>query len=108
MTWLLVIAVLIVFTVAGAVLPRRAKQEELGFPWFWVAFPITALAAALTVYSFLPIAPLGMEYGWTMYTPLSDPADDDTDPFWSGKLLWAVTAVAGLALSVWTWRRGRV
>lgn len=32
MTWLLVLAVLIVLTVAGAVLPRRAKQEEIGFP----------------------------------------------------------------------------
>ncbi|WP_293954774.1 hypothetical protein [uncultured Corynebacterium sp.] len=108
MTWLLVLAVLIVLIVAGAVLPRRVKQEQLGFPWFWVAFPITVLAVALTVYSFLPIAPLGLEYGWTMYAPLSDPSDDYTDPLWPGKILWVVTAVAGTGLSVWTWRRGRV
>lgn len=108
MTWLLVLAILIVLTVAGAVLPRRAKQQHPGFPWFWVVFPITALAMALTVYSFLPVAPLGLEYGWTMYAPLSDLSDDYLDSLWPGQILWAVTAVAGMGLSVWTWRRGRV
>ena len=108
MTWLLVLATLIVLTVAGAVLPRRAKQQRYGFPWFWVVFPITALAMALTVYAFLPIAPLGLEYGWTMYAPLTDLSDDYFDSLFAGQLLWAVTAVVGLGLSIWSWRRGQV
>ena len=108
MTWFLVLAFLIVLAVAGAVLPLRTKQQGSGFPWFWVVFPITAAAVALTVYPFLPIAPLGLEYGWTMYAPLSDSSDDYFDSLRSRQILWAVTAVAGLGLSIWTWRRGRV
>lgn len=108
MTWLLVLAVLIVLTVAGAVLPRRVSREQRGFPWFWVVFPITAFAVALAVYSFLPIAPLGVDFGWTMYSPLVDSSESSVDPFWSGKIMWVVTAVVGAGLSVWAWRRGRV
>ena len=107
MTWLLVLTALIVLGVAGAVLPRRSKQQSHGFPWFWVVFPITTFAVALTVYSYLPIAPLGMDYGWTMYAPLSDPPADYVDSLWSGEILWPVSAVAGIGLSLWAWRRGR-
>lgn len=108
MTWLLALAALIVLTVAGAVLPRRANRERHGFPWFWVVFPITAFAVALAGYSFLPVAPLGFDFGWTMYSPLADSSGSSVDPFRSGKIMWVVTAVVGAGLSVWTWRRGRM
>lgn len=108
MTWLLALAFLIVLTVAGAVLPRRNKQDRLGFPWFWVVFPITAFAVALAIYSFLPIEPLGVNFGWTMYAPLSDLPEDSPSSFWPAGIWWVVTALAGIGLSVWTWRRGRV
>lgn len=108
MTWLLVLAALIVLTVAGAVLPRRINREKRGFPWFWVVFPITAFAVTLTGYSFLPVAPLGFDYGWTMYAPLTDSPEGSMAPLWSGRIMWAITAVVGSGLSVWSWHRGRV
>lgn len=108
MTWLLALAALIVLTVAGAVLPRRITGEPRGFPWFWVAFPVTAFAVALSVYSFLPVAPLGFDYGWTMYAPLTDSTAGSVAPLWPGKIMWVITAVVGAGLSVWSWRRGRV
>ena len=108
MTSLLVLAALIVLTVAGSVLPRRAKEQSPGFPWFWVVFPITTFAVALTVYSFLPVAPLGIDSGPSPYVPLSELPEDPFESLWKGQILWAVTAVAGIGLSLWAWRRGRI
>ncbi|WP_288832360.1 hypothetical protein [uncultured Corynebacterium sp.] len=110
MNSLLAFAALVVVLVAAAVLPRRAAEDPSRFPWFWVAFPLTALALALTAYLFLPAGPLNTEFGWTMYAPLADATEDsgDTAAFnWQG-VFWAAASLAGAGLSAWAWRRGRV
>ena len=93
-TWLIVFAAVIVGLVAASVVPRRHNRP--GFPWFWVAFPVTVLATAAALAGYAPV-----EFHPTMYLPLSD--RDALDATW----LWGLLAVIGAAASTWAWRRGR-
>ena len=109
MNSLLAFAALVVVLVAAAVLSRRTAQDPSPFPWFWVAFPLTALALALTAYFLLPAGPLNTEFGWTMYAPLADATDESGDSAainWQG-VFWAAASLAGTGLSTWAWKRGR-
>ena len=53
MTWALLTAALLTALVGAVVLPRRAGQESIGFPWFWVALPVSVFAWVCTVGVFL-------------------------------------------------------
>lgn len=129
MTWLLIFAALMVLLVGGAILPRRAayrgqepeEQKRPGFPWFWIPFPLTVFAIALGFAAWLPgTAATVADFGWTMYMPLAD-ADDGFDSSllsdaaaanllrmpWA-RIAYPLIAVAGLALSVWAWRKRRI
>ncbi|MEJ6547929.1 amino acid permease [Corynebacterium sp. USCH3] len=53
MTWALLAAALLTALVGAVVLPRRAGQEAIGFPWFWVALPVSVFAWVCTVGVFL-------------------------------------------------------
>ncbi len=125
MTWLLIFAALVVLLVAGAVLPRRAEYRResgtRGFPWFWLVFPLTALAVALAFASWLPGVLSGGAYsGWTMYVPLADADEDPTSTLlsdtaalyllsgWWARVGYPVLAIVGIGLSTWAWRRNRV
>ncbi|WKD56684.1 hypothetical protein CAPI_00510 [Corynebacterium capitovis DSM 44611] len=102
MTSLIAYTALIVILVAAAVIPRRPCTDATTFPWFWVVFPITALALAMALASQAPIAPLGVQFGWTMY---ESELPEDIFPW--NTLFWIITSIIGLVLSIWTWRRGR-
>lgn len=127
MTWLLIIAVLVVVLVGAAVLPRRAsfRQQErtwsAGFPWFWVVFPVTCLCVAGAVAVWLPGSPSGgADFGWTMYIPLTDATEHSGPQLLSDRAAWnllsgpfsrivfPVLALVGAGLSTWSWRRGRL
>lgn len=129
MTWLLIFAALVVLLVGGAILPRRAAYrgqepedpKRPGFPWFWILFPLTVFAIALGFAAWLPgTAATGADFGWTMYMPLADAGDGFDGSLSSDaavanllRMPWAritylLIAVAGLALSVWAWRKRRI
>jgi heme/copper-type cytochrome/quinol oxidase subunit 1 len=131
MTWLLIFAVLVIALVTGAVLPSRTGfgASSAGFPWFWIVFPVTVLLVALGLGAWLPGAGVtagGGNFGWTMYMPLSDADEpsawDDVradylsdDQAWRlllfgawGRVIYPLAALAGLALTVWAWRRRRI
>lgn len=125
MTWLLIFAALVVLLVSGAVIPRRAEYREEagtpGFPWFWIVFPLTALAVALAFASWLPGSASGVaDFGWTMYAPLADADENSTTTFLSDEAAWhllrgqwarigyPLLVVLGLALSSWAWRRRKI
>ncbi|AHW63655.1 Putative membrane protein [Corynebacterium glyciniphilum AJ 3170] len=106
-------------------LPRRAEYwggtDSLGFPWFWIAFPLTALVVALAFAAWLPGTASGaVDFGWTMYAPLADADEDSTTTFLSDQAAWQLLrgewarigypllAVLGLTLSSWAWKKGRI
>ena len=124
MTWLLIFAVLVVLLVGGAVLPRRAdyrgESGAMGFPWFWLVFPLTALVVALAFASWLPSSPAsGFAFGWGMHTRIDD-ADGGVGPFLSDESAWhllggtwarlgyQLLGIVGVGLSTWTWKKGRI
>lgn len=116
MWWLFTFAFLVVVLVGGAVLPRRAQHAREGFPWFWIAFPLTAFITAAAVNAW--ISWLGVPLEWSMYKPLAD--SDGTvqflgnEQFWQaraifiGRWVLPLAAAAAAGLSVWAWRRDRV
>lgn len=126
MTWLLIFAALVVLLVSGAVIPRRAEYRgeagTPGFPWFWIVFPLTALAVALAFASWLPGSPSdGFDFGWGMparYVSVEGAFDEGgflSDDAASHLIMspWArvgypLLAILGAALSVWGWRKRRI
>ncbi|PTR31254.1 hypothetical protein C8K36_101281 [Rhodococcus sp. OK519] len=86
-----------------------------GFPWFWVAFPLTCFALAASVGVIVAgnqfIAGAG-SFWW-------DLGGTQSGQFLSNEQYHRITTVhrlrrvlpalsaAGIALSVWSWRRGR-
>ncbi|BAH51855.1 hypothetical membrane protein [Rhodococcus opacus B4] len=120
MAWLLFLALGVVALVARVVLPRRARLERApGFPWFWVAFPVTCLAVAAAVGAFTawPHAVSGMRsFWWDLTTPdnahgmqfLSSEQYHRFVTMGRARQVLPVVAVAGIVWCVWTWRRGRV
>ncbi|MGN0096085.1 MAG: hypothetical protein ACI38U_08475 [Corynebacterium sp.] len=53
MTWTLLASALLTVLVGAVVLPRRAGHERVGFPWFWVTFPVSVFAWVCTIGVFL-------------------------------------------------------
>lgn len=108
MWWVMSFALVVVLCVAAAVLPRRSDEEREGFPWFWVVFPLTCLAAGLTISGFLP---------GSMPSPGGGPArylrghEATVDYFTVLNWLTALSTasvVVGAILSFWAWRTRRV
>lgn len=128
MTWLLIFAVLVVLLVGGAVLPRRAdyrgESGAMGFPWFWVAFPMAVLTLVSTVGVFLSrYAGVDIPEADTVGLSQPYPNFNEAVPFLSGEqframagpvdatvYLWffPVLAVALTVASVVAWRKGRL
>ncbi|WP_333619991.1 hypothetical protein [Dietzia sp.] len=114
--WMVVFALGISALVAVAVLPRRRKHGVHGFPWFWIAFPITALAFAASVAVWWPEFPSIYGHGYR-YVPLgrteySVPgmdylSDDQKVKLTLGMIAMPVMAVMGAGASVWAWRSER-
>lgn len=78
-------------------------------------------AIALGIAAWLPgSAATGADFGWTMYMPLADAGEGVDSALLSDvaaanllRMPWAriaypLIAVAGLALSVWSWRKRRI
>ena len=101
--------------VAGAVLPRKARNRSNGspdttasprqkFPWFWVVFPFTCFSAATAFYmTFLP--PLSLT-GPRRYADYLEP-----DPFTIANALstvFIIATVLGAGLSIWAWKSRRI
>ena len=99
LTWPGVFAGAIIVRVAASVFPRRG--DRAGFPWFWVTFPVTVIAAAAGLAGYAPV-----EFHPVMYLPLGDTADDVGTGRRRG-LFFLVVFLVGAAASTWAWRRGR-
>ena len=101
--------------VAGAVLPRKARNRSNGspdttasprqkFPWFWVVFPFTCFSAA-TALSISLNPPLALT-GPRRYADYLEP-----HIFTIAKALSTVFIIAtvfGVALSIWAWKSRRI
>lgn len=108
MTWIFAFAFLTVIVVAVSVLPRRTPLT--GFPWFWLAFPLTMAVVALAVGAWLPIHPTRFNF-YGPYVQLVGGYTGSLWPFFFGqwaKYVYTVLAVVGAGLSAWAWRRGRI
>lgn len=119
----MIIAVVVVTTVACAIVPRRARfSPASGFPWFWAVFPAAcfAVAGAVGVFAAWPDAIGGWwSFTWNLFPPRSPYAQFlSNEQFnqmvalhrlrqWLGWLL-PVAGGAGIGLSVWAWCRRRV
>ncbi|GAB3691953.1 hypothetical protein [Corynebacterium nasicanis] len=90
MAWLVFGVAFVVVVAVFAVAPRFAGGGR-GFPWFWVVFPVTALAVGSTLMFWADFGPQVMDFFvWNLTTTA-----------------WPIVALLGAALSVWTWRTGR-
>lgn len=108
-------ALVIAAGVAGAVLPRMARNRGNGspdttasprqkFPWFWVVFPFTCFSAA-TAFSMTFLPPLSLT-GPRRYADYLEP-----DPFTIANALstiFIIATVLGAGLSIWAWRARRI
>ena len=116
MVWVWTFAVLIVVLVGAAVLSRRVGQPRVGFPWFWVAFPVAVLLLVGSAQMWLP--GIGVTSGWTMYMPLADRSPGvqflgneqfwQLQAFWAGRWVVPAAALVSVGLAVLSWRRGRL
>ena len=114
--WMVVFALGLSVLVAFAVVPRRQKTELHGFPWFWIAFPLTSLSAATSVAVWWPDFPSMFGAG-LMYMPLGDgdgglPGLDylPSGQKWKmGAVMIGapVITVVGMIASAWAWRAQR-
>ncbi|WP_312976565.1 hypothetical protein [Corynebacterium sp.] len=123
MTWLLIFAALVVLLVSGAVIPRRAEYRgeagAPGFPWFWIVFPLTALAVALAFAAWLPGSPANgfADFGWGTSAPyvaegdsrgwslLSDEAAKHLMMGPWSRVVYPLLAVLGVLLSARAWKK---
>lgn len=109
-------ALVVAASVAGAVLPYRARTirnariekrdaaKERRFPWFWVAFPLTcfSVATALSV----SLDPPLLLRGSRRYADYLEP-----DAFTIANVLTTVfiaVAVISAAVSIWAWLTRRI
>lgn len=108
-------ALVVAAGVAGAVLPRKARNRSNGspdttasprqkFPWFWVVLPFTCSSAATAIsMTFLPRLSLA---GPRRYADYLEP-----DIFTIANALSTVFILAtvfGVALSIWAWKSRRI
>lgn len=108
MLWVMVVALVVVLCVAAAVLPRRSGEEREGFPWFWVVFPLTCLAAGITISGSLPGSLPMPGSGPTRYMHgHGATVDYFTVLNWLNAFL-AAGVVVGTILSFWARRKRRV
>lgn len=112
----MIVAVCVVVAVACAVLPRRGRRETApGFRWFWVTFPLTCFAVAASVGVFVvghQFVGGGGSFWWDLGGPRSGQflsVEQYHQMRMEHRLRWVlpVVSAAGIALSVWSWRRGR-
>lgn len=94
------------FTVLIVVLVAVSAHRRATCPWFWVAFPLTCLAAVFLLHRLLPVPPISAAYGWTVYLPL--PWSAFLGPSLWEPVVWFAVFCGGVLASVRAWRRGSV
>lgn len=108
MLWVMIFALAVVLCVAFAVLPRCLNEEREGFPWFWLVFPLTCLAAGITISGFLPGSTPLPESGPVRYLQGNEPTVDYFTVLNWLNAISAASVVVGVVLSFWAWRRRHV
>lgn len=104
----MIFALVVVLCVAAAVLPRRSTEKRKGFPWFWVVFPFTCLAAGITISGFLPGSTPSPGSGPIRYVQGQGAAVDYFTVLNWLSAISAASVVVGAILSFWAWRKRRV
>lgn len=84
------------------------ERQLRGFPWFWVVFPFTCLAAGVMILGFLPDSTPSPGSGPNRYVQGDGaPVDYFTVLNWLNAVS-AASVTTGAVLAVWAWRKRRM